>query len=319
LSGDEDLSNEAGEGAGVAEVSDRGELMRILEALIFASDEPITVDRLAKLVDEPDKKIVRDLVLALRDEYFEQGRGFNLEEIAGAYQFRTRSIYAPWIRRLRATKPSRLSPAALETLAIIAYRQPALRQEIEDIRGVDSGAVLKNLLDRRLVKIVGRKDVPGRPILYGTTREFLSIFNLKNLASLPSLRDLEELERESAEQIEMLFPERGELGEAEELDAASAGVLSPEDAAGELVPFPGGAEPASPADVADPAHAGAAAADDAEEDDPEERDDDERAEGQSPGFYYADVDAPPTREAEPPIYEALPADAPEPDTHKFDS
>ncbi|MBZ0254092.1 MAG: SMC-Scp complex subunit ScpB, partial [Candidatus Methylomirabilis sp.] len=206
---------------------ENAELKRIVEALIFASDEPVTVDRLAKALDEPDKKIVRDLVHALRDEYEEEGRGFTLQEVGGAYQFRTRPAHAPWIQRMNQAKPARFSGPALETLSIIAYKQPALRQEIDDIRGVDSGGVLKSLLERHLIKIVGRKDVPGRPLLYGTTKEFLSLFNLKNLAELPSLRDLKELETDPTSQIEMLFPERGDLGELAELPDAPAELTEP--------------------------------------------------------------------------------------------
>jgi len=225
----EDAADNASE-EGAREERDLEGLRPIVEALVFASEEPITVERLAKILDEPEKKVIRECLHALRDEYTEQGRGFTLEEVGGAFQLRTRADFAPWVRRLKDVKPQKFSAAALETLAIVAYRQPVLRQEIEDVRGVDVGAVLKTLLDRRLVKVLGRKDVPGKPLLYGTTREFLSVFNLKNLSELPSLRDLKELEQESASQIEMLFPERGSMGDLEELPTDEASLA--EDAEG---------------------------------------------------------------------------------------
>jgi segregation and condensation protein B len=131
-------------------------------------------------------------VTALAEKFNANGRAVSGEEVAGGYQLRTKSDLAPWIRKYLASRPVRLSRAALEVLAVVAYRQPITRHEIESIRGVDCSAVLQSLLERRLVKIMGRKDVPGRPIIYGTTRQFLEHFNLPDLTQLPTLREFAE-------------------------------------------------------------------------------------------------------------------------------
>jgi len=117
-------------------------------------------------------------------------------EIAGGYQFRTRPDISAWIRKIKGVKPGSLSPAAMETLAVIAYRQPVLKADIDRVRGVDVSGALKGLLEKKLIKMLGRKDVPGRPMMYGTSREFLEIFNLKDLGELPTLRELKELQEE---------------------------------------------------------------------------------------------------------------------------
>ena len=137
----------------------------------------------------------------LIEEYKERQGGICLQEVAGGLQFRTRPELGDWVKKLKSTKPASLSPAALETLAIVAYRQPIVKSEIESIRGVDVGYQLKNLLEKKLVRIVGRKDVPGKPIIYGTTKKFLEVFNLKDLSELPTLRELKEL-HEQQEPIE---------------------------------------------------------------------------------------------------------------------
>jgi segregation and condensation protein B len=116
-----------------------------------------------------------------------------LVQVAGGYQFRSRPELAGYISRMKRAKPVKFSQSAMETLAIVAYRQPVTRAEIEYLRGVDSGGVLKNLLDRRLLRIIGKKDIPGKPLIYGTTREFMEAFSLKDLASLPTLREIEDL------------------------------------------------------------------------------------------------------------------------------
>src|SRR5262249_47341720 len=136
--------------------------------------------------------VVRALEL-LGERLEEDGRGLRLVRVAGGYQLRTLAEHGPWIRRLLGGKPPRLSRAMLETLAIIAYRQPATKPEIEAIRGVDVDAVLSTLLERRMIRIVGRKEAPGRPILYGTTKEFLEVFSLPDLEALPPLKDVSEL------------------------------------------------------------------------------------------------------------------------------
>jgi segregation and condensation protein B len=170
------------------------EKVAIIEALIFASEAPLAVERIAEVLSDTEKKEVVSLLEALAREYEERGGGICLREVAGGYQFRTRTDLAPWLRKLKAGRPAMLSPAAMETLAVVAYRQPLVKSEIDRIRGVDASGALKGLLEKRLVRIVGRKDVPGKPIIYGTTRKFLEVFNLKDLSELPTLRELKDLQ-----------------------------------------------------------------------------------------------------------------------------
>jgi segregation and condensation protein B len=167
----------------------------VLQSLLFVSDKPLTVDQLFEATGIDRELIVEGLQKtagALREGI----SGIVLHEVGDAWQLRTDPGSAEYVRRFLQVKPQRLTRSALETLAIIAYRQPVTRPEIEDIRGVDSGAVLKALLDRKLIKILGKKDELGRPMLYGTTREFLEFFALKDLASLPTLREFQELTEE---------------------------------------------------------------------------------------------------------------------------
>src|SRR5712691_1209579 len=179
--------------AGTTEGSLSG-LKGILEAILFVSGEPLSVDRMLGVVEGVDRAELTSLLRALQADYAGEGRGLQLVEVAGGFQIATRPDCAPWIKRLeRAKEGARLSRSAMETMAIVAYKQPAVRAEIEQIRGVDSAGVLQTLLERRLIRIVGRKDAPGRPILYGTTRQFLQAFGLKDLADLPALRDIKEL------------------------------------------------------------------------------------------------------------------------------
>ncbi len=173
--------------------ADDARLVPLLEGLLFAAAAPVPVARLAEALDGPERRqIVRALAI-LEARLEDEGRGLRLCRVAGGYQLRTLAEHGPWIRRLLGGKPPRLSRAMLETLAIIAYRQPCTKPEIESIRGVDVDAVLSTLLERRMTRIVGRKEAPGRPILYGTTREFLEVFSLPDLDALPPLRDLGEL------------------------------------------------------------------------------------------------------------------------------
>jgi len=172
----------------------RSHLKGVLEALIFASDGPLPARELARLA-RADLKVVKTLLGELVEEY--RARGFRLDEVAGGYVFRTSPLFAPFVREQVAKKPVRMTRAQIETLAIVAYRQPITRPEIDDVRGVDSGAVLKSLLERELVRILGKKDEPGRPMLYGTTGSFLEFFGLKALGDLPTLREFTELTDES--------------------------------------------------------------------------------------------------------------------------
>ena len=174
----------------------------ILEALIFASEVPLTPDRAAEIMPDTEKKEIVTLLEELVRQYEVRGGGTCLVEVAGGYQFRTRQDLAPWIRKLKAARPAMLSPAALETLAVVAYRQPLVKSEIDRIRGVDASGALKGLLEKKLVRIVGRKDVPGKPIIYGTTKKFLEVFNLKDLSELPTLRELKDLQNNGGDQQE---------------------------------------------------------------------------------------------------------------------
>ena len=182
----------------------RAHLTGLVEALIFASDKPIKDREVARLASAPVKQ-VREVLAELRAVYAE--RGIVLSEIAGGWLFRTAAQFAPFVRELSAERPVRLTRAQVETLAIVAYRQPVTRPEIDDIRGVDSGATLKLLLERDLVRILGKKDEPGRPLLYGTTTQFLEFFGLKSLKDLPTLKEFTELSEESRRVAE------AELGE----------------------------------------------------------------------------------------------------------
>jgi segregation and condensation protein B len=169
-------------------------LAGLLEALVFASDKPMKAGELARLASAPVKQ-VREVLAELKPKY--AGRGIVLDEVAGGWLFRTSAQYAPFVRELASERPVRLTRAQVETLAIVAYRQPITRPEIDDIRGVDSGATLKLLLERELVRILGKKDEPGRPILYGTSTGFLELFSLKSLKDLPTLKEFTELNEES--------------------------------------------------------------------------------------------------------------------------
>jgi segregation and condensation protein B len=202
----------------------RAHLKGLIEALVFVSEHPVSVHDVAKAAGA-DKKMVRLLADELRQEY--SRRGIHLDEVAGGLLFRTSAAYAPFVRDASAKKPVRMSRAQLETLAIVAYRQPLTRPEVDDIRGVDSGPVLKTLLDRDLVKILGKKDEPGRPLLYGTTAAFLEFFGLKALKDLPSLREFTELSDDSRRVYDREMAEAEETAaDVDTLAAAASAVAS---------------------------------------------------------------------------------------------
>ena len=170
------------------------EARSIIESVLFISGEPVSLDTLKKIL-ELDKQDVERLVNELVSEYALKNSGLVLVEVAGGVQMVTNPDCAPWIKKLLATSmPARLSQPSLETLAIIAYKQPIIKSEIEAIRGVNSDGVVRTLLERRQIKILGRKEVPGRPLLYGTTSEFLQTFGLKDLSELPTLKEFQEME-----------------------------------------------------------------------------------------------------------------------------
>jgi segregation and condensation protein B len=196
----------------------RDEQRRLAEALILASPEPIPAQRLASLIPRCKPALARALVEELNVEYIKQGRAFEIWEVAGGYQMRTLPEYAPYVQQSQPSRPLRLSPASLETLAIVAYRQPVTRAEVEHVRGVDVGAVLRSLLERRLIRIAGHREVPGRPLLYATSRRFLEVFGLARIEDLPTLRDLEEFAPEDAPAAEAAerLPSSPSVGDADE-------------------------------------------------------------------------------------------------------
>lgn len=187
-------------------MADDADLQRLLAALLLASDRPLApatvVDLITGAIDEEEwsapttAEVVLRALRALREGRFDGSNGIELIEVAGGWRLRTATDLAPMVRRLWPDKQVRLSRAALEALSVVAYRQPCTRLDIEEIRGVDCGGVLRSLLERRLVRVVGRKDEPGRPLLYGTTPTFLELFSLPDLRSMPTLRDLEDMRLE---------------------------------------------------------------------------------------------------------------------------
>jgi len=162
----------------------------VIEALVFVSESPVGLDSIREVLSDIPKKDLQRMLGEMIEEYKTAPRGFTLIEVGGGYQFRTRTEYAEWVKKLKKIKPFALSQPSLETLAILAYKQPVLRTEIEKIRGVDSGGVLRTLLEKKLIKILGKKDVPGKPLVYGTSKRFLEMFGLKDLSGLPTLKDL---------------------------------------------------------------------------------------------------------------------------------
>jgi len=162
----------------------------VIEAILFATDEPLTDNRLAGIVETTGKQ-VRQCIKTLNEKYEKNHNAFRIEQIAGGHQMLTLSTYNSWLRKmLRARSDSKLSPAAMETLAIIAYKQPVIRVDIEAIRGVAVGEVIRSLMYKGLVKIVGRAEILGRPMLYGTTKKFLEVFGLNSLKDLPKAEEL---------------------------------------------------------------------------------------------------------------------------------
>ena len=178
------------------------QLKNIVEAALMAADSALNIDRLLQLFehdeDKPTRDQVKNVLKALQDEC--DGRGVELKRIASGYRYQTRVDVQPWVARLWQEKPPRYTRALLETLSLIVYRQPITRGEIEEVRGVSvSSSIIKTLLEREWIKVVGHKEVPGRPALYGSTKQFLDYFNLKTLNELPSLAELTDLDQEHPE------------------------------------------------------------------------------------------------------------------------
>ena len=182
-----------GQGSRVPDPSPEAQLTRlqaVLESLLLAAGAPVPIARLVDALQGPGRTEVQKALEGLRAHYERIESGIRVVYVGGAWQLRTPPEHSPWVKRLLRERPPRLSRPMLETLAIIAYKQPCTKLEIEAIRGVDVDAVLTTLTERRLVKVVGRKEAPGRPLLYATTREFLEVFGLPDLSSLPTLREL---------------------------------------------------------------------------------------------------------------------------------
>jgi segregation and condensation protein B len=178
------------------------DIKNIIESLLFVADEPLSIDRLKRIIGQAETKEIRLALEELGADYTARQGGFYLNQVAGGYQIRTRSEYTEWIKRLLQPRPLRLSKAALETLAIIAYKQPVIRSDVEHIRGVDCGGVLRVLLERKFVRVLGRKEIPGRPLIYATTKRFLEVFDLKTLKDLPTPKEIEEFGSALAENMD---------------------------------------------------------------------------------------------------------------------
>lgn len=165
---------------------------KIIESLLFVAEEPLTVEKLRGILETVDSREIRSTLQGLADEYDRRGSGFWLKEVAGGWQIRSRPEYHEWIKRMLQPAPQRLSRAALETLAVVAYKQPIIRADIEHIRGVDCGGVLRQLMERKFIRVLGRKEIAGRPLIYATTKLFLEMFDLKDLNDLPTPKEIAE-------------------------------------------------------------------------------------------------------------------------------
>lgn len=171
----------------------KNQLKYIIECLIFASDTPLTVEKIKAVLEDKSTKEIKVLIEELIQDYQNLDRGIFVREVANGFQFCTKPEYAHLVQKLRKTKPYNLTQPTMETLAIIAYRQPVTKAEIELVRGVDCGGVLRTLLEKKLIAIKGKKEVMGRPFLYVTTTRFLEVFGLENLSSLPSIEEIKQL------------------------------------------------------------------------------------------------------------------------------
>ena len=208
------------------------DLVEIIEGALLAAGEPLSKKQLAQLFDELDRPSTSDITVALAEVAARcDGRGFELAEVASGFRFQVRQNLSPWVSKLWVERPVRYSRALLETLSLIAYRQPITRGEIEDIRGVAvSSNIMKSLLEREWVKVVGHRDVPGKPAMYATTREFLDYFNLKSLDQLPPLADVRDLETmTSALPLEEFHDSLGEENEPQVAESQGIAVDSVQD------------------------------------------------------------------------------------------
>jgi len=172
---------------------EREDVKSIIESLLFVADGPVTLQRLGEVLEGADKEMILSALTDIQTQLETERCGVRLVEVAGGYQLRTAKVNADWVKKFLGGRPARMGRATLETLAIIAYKQPITKAEIEAIRGVDVDGIITTLLERNLIRAMARKDVPGRPFLYGTTPEFLELFNLKDLTQLPTLKEMDEM------------------------------------------------------------------------------------------------------------------------------
>lgn len=217
------------------------DIKNIIESLLFVAEEPLAIERLTKIIPEAQTAQIRQALEELAVEYEARQGGFFLNQVAGGYQFRTRPEHMQWITRLLQPKPLHLSKAALETLAIIAYKQPVIRSDIEHIRGVDCGGVLRVLLERKFIRVLGRRELPGRPLIYATTKRFLEVFGLKNLEDLPTPKEIEEFGSALSKDSEQDQQEEAGSVPDEESDgeaAALQAVTSEDEAENQKNPIP---------------------------------------------------------------------------------
>ncbi|HRK62649.1 MAG TPA: SMC-Scp complex subunit ScpB [Candidatus Omnitrophota bacterium] len=192
-----------------ADLEDPTRAKQVIEALIFASSKPITPAEIRKVAKSLTPAVIKDYVAAIQAEYVATNRPFDLVEVAGGYEIATKKEFAPWIFKIELQKKvKQASHSALETLAILAYKQPLTRAEIEELRGVDTSGVMSTLMEKDFVKIVGKKEVPGRPFLYGTTDKFLEHFGLKDLTDLPNIDEIRDLVSKSVKKDELLSTAR---------------------------------------------------------------------------------------------------------------
>lgn len=196
-------------------------LEQILEAVLFSSPQVLTIRQLCDATETDDSRHLRKIIKKLNSDYRRTGRVFQIKELGGGFQMRTDSSFRPWIQKLEPIKPIKLTLPTIETLAIVAYKQPITRSAVEFIRGVDSSYTLRTLMQRKLIKVVGKEAVPGRPILYGTTRTFLEVFGLKNLNNLPSLSDLDMEKTEEPEGSVEKSPEEQQRDQASPANGAA--------------------------------------------------------------------------------------------------
>jgi segregation and condensation protein B len=196
------------------------DIKNIVESLLFVAESPLSMEHFKNAIPEAETEQINQTILTLRKEYELKNGGFLIHEVAGGFQFRTRPEYKEWIRRLLQPKPPKISKPAMETLAIIAYRQPILRSEIEHIRGVNSGNSIRILLERKIIRVLGRREIPGRPLVYATTKKFLETFDLKDLKDLPSLKEIDELESKSGNprQQEIVFGDSKETDNDDDIE-----------------------------------------------------------------------------------------------------